>query len=172
MVFMGVEAKVKVHVEFQGAIIDFEGSAEEVFKAFTHFITQTYPSLSVVQKLVFTPDFLGIAESLKGCVELAPEGPLLIAGRELPAGEAMCLSLLGAYVGYKFDKLGKDTLSIDEITRTTGKAYKTVMNQLPWMIDEGLIERVGKGEYRITSKGIKRGQEIAGGLKTQGKAGV
>jgi len=61
-----------------------------------------------------------------------------------------------------------DSLSAAGLAKATGKALKTVANQVAWMVDEGLIERVGRGEYRITSRGIKRAEEIAVNLKKGG----
>ncbi|MEM3041462.1 MAG: hypothetical protein QXG97_05510, partial [Nitrososphaerota archaeon] len=53
-----------------------------------------------------------------------------------------------------------DSLTALGLAKVTGKALKTVSNQVAWMVDDGLVERVGRGEYRITSLGIKRAQEI------------
>ncbi|KPV65579.1 MAG: hypothetical protein AOA65_0010 [Candidatus Bathyarchaeota archaeon BA1] len=166
---MSVQPKLRVHLECGDARVDFEGDADEVFKAFTEFLNKIYPSFEVARKLIFIPDIIGLSEEIAGLIEIAPEGPMLVLGRELPADETICLALLGSDIGNRLGKLSKASLSLDELAKVTGKAHKTIMNQLPWMIDEGLIERVGKGEYRITSLGIKRAQNVIKDYKASRK---
>lgn len=166
---MSGDKELKVRVEIGDVKAEFEGSVEEVFKAFTSFLAKTYPALEVVQRIIFTPDLAQIAESLGSFVQITPEGPILLDGRELPASDAITLVLLAAYAGNRLNKLQKDSLSVMEINRITGKAHKTVANQIPWMLDGGIIERVGKGEYRVTSRGIKQGENILAALRSSRK---
>ncbi len=151
--------KLKIHVEFEGLKEDYEGSPDEVVRALLISLGKVYPSLDLARKLVFQPDLSALAESLVGVVEFAPEGLLVLAG-EAPADEVILVSLTGSYVGFRLGKLGDDTSSADELAKTTGKALKTISNQLAWIIDDGLVERVGRGKYRITSLGIKRFEQV------------
>ncbi|HYB92631.1 MAG TPA: ArsR family transcriptional regulator [archaeon] len=152
---MSVQPKVRVHVEFGELKADVEGTADEVFKEIVKLLNQAFPTFEAVSRLVYTTDISKLIENLNGILVIAPEGPLLSSRLELPADEAMGLCLVGSYVGEKIGKLAKNSLTVDELARFTGKAVKTVINQLAWMVDDGLIERIGKGEYRITNLGIK-----------------
>ncbi|MEM2111006.1 MAG: hypothetical protein QXX08_03905 [Candidatus Bathyarchaeia archaeon] len=156
---MSEQKKFKVHLEFGEAKADFEGDADQVFKLITRFLTQIYPNLEVLQRILFTPDLARLAEKLSNIVEIIPEGPITAPGLDLSARNAICFVLLGAYVGNKFGKLSKDALSSNELSRFTGKARKTISNELPKLVAEGLVERTTEGEYRITTLGIRKTEE-------------
>lgn len=166
---MSDSGKLRIHVEFDGLREDYEGSPDEVIRAFLTSLSKVYPTLELARKLVFQPDLSKLAESLVGLVEFAPEG-LLVLASETPADEAILISLVGSYVGYRLGKIKDDTGSADELAKTTGKALKTISNQLAWMVDDGLVERIGRGKYRITSLGIKRFDQIAEKLQPKGRA--
>ncbi|RLI35781.1 hypothetical protein DRO55_04800 [Candidatus Bathyarchaeota archaeon] len=152
--------KLRVHLEFGDAKLDLEGDVNEVFKALTRFITKIYPDLEVVRNLTYTPDLVELSEELSGIIELTPEGPILISGEQLSARNKICLALVGAEVGSRLGKLAKGTLSSRELSRVTGKAIKTVMNEMPRLVAEGLVKRTSKGEYMITTLGIKRTEDL------------
>ena len=52
---------------------------------------------------------------------------------------------------------GKDTdnISLDDLTRTTGKATGTIAGRLSELCNEQLAERAGKGSYRLTTMGVR-----------------
>ena len=156
--------KLKVHVEFGELKQDFEGHPDEVVRAFMNSLSNIYPSLELTRELIFHPDLIKVAESLEGLVKFAPEGLLLLA-TEVPAEDAIILSLVGIYVGYRLGKHDSDTISANVLSKITRKALKTISNQLPWMIDDGLVERVDRGRYRITSLGIILSKKISEKLK-------
>ncbi|MBS7625301.1 MAG: hypothetical protein QW502_01730 [Candidatus Bathyarchaeia archaeon] len=154
------EKNIRVHIEFGDARVDFEGDVNQVFEAVVRFLSQMYPTIEILQRIVFSPDLTRLAENIAGLVEITSEGPAIAQNVELPARSAICLALLGAYVGSKIGKLKKDTLSTVELSKLTGKARKTVVNELPKLIDEGLVEKVSEGEYKITELGMRRTEDI------------
>ncbi len=156
---------VKAHLEFDETKVDFEGDADQVFESILRFLSQIYPSIRALQKIIYTPDLIKIADEITGLMEITSDGPVINPNVVLSARNAICLVLLGAYMGNKVGKLQKDTLSPTELSRLTRKARKTISNELPKLIDRGLIEKVSEGEYRITQLGIKRAEEIAGAIK-------
>ncbi|MEM3014213.1 MAG: hypothetical protein QXI71_06245, partial [Candidatus Bathyarchaeia archaeon] len=96
---------------------------------------------------------------LVGKVEVTSEGPILVSRDELSARDAICIALLGAYVGNKLGKFSKDALSSAELAKITEKARKTISNEVPKLIDEGIIERTTEGEYKLTISGIRKTEE-------------
>ena len=154
------KGRLKVQVEFEGAKASFEGDADEVFKAFTRFLTNIYPNLEIVRRLTFTPDLSSLLEELVGFVELAPEGPILNPEVQMSARDKICLALLGADVGSKIGKLSKGTLSSRDLSRITGRARKTIMNEMPKLVARGFVERTSEGEYLITNLGIKHTKDV------------
>lgn len=135
--------KLKIHIEFGELKEDFEGDPDEVVRAFFTSLSHVYPSLELAKKLVFQPDLSQLADSLAGLVKFSPEG-LLVLAREASAEETIIISLVGSYIGYRLGKIDNDTDSVNGLAKTTRKALKTISNQLAWMIDDGLVERIGR----------------------------
>lgn len=164
---MKESSKLRVQVEFGEVTANFEGDADEVFRAVSRFLSQLCPSLETVQRLVYAPDLIKISEDLAGLVELTSQGPILASGSDLSATKMMCLALLGAYVGHGLGKLSKGSLSSDELARITSKARKTIMNELPELVNRGYADRTSEGEYFLTTLGIKRTEEIIEGYEAR-----
>jgi hypothetical protein len=168
---MGLEAqeqrampRLRLHFECGGFSGDIEGEVDDVVRALLLQLAKVFPSLELASKLSFNPDLVELSSSLVGVVEFAPDG-LILNAKDLPADEAIVVSLLGMYVGFRLGRVQSDSLPATGLARATGKALKTVSNQLAWMVDEGLVERVGRGEYRVASLGIKRAQAVAAELR-------
>ena len=160
--------KLRMHLEVGDVKVDLEGEADDVVRGLLTQLAKVFPSLELARKLSFNPDLAELSDSLAEVVEFAPEG-LLLDAKELPADEATVVTLLGMYVGYRLGKVQSESLPALGLAKATGKALKTVANQIAWMVDEGLVERVGRGEYCITSLGIKHAQSIILELKKGGK---
>ena len=75
------------------------------------------------------------------------------------------LSLLGVYVGNKLGLSTEESVSVTQIATVSGKALKTILNKLKGKIDDGLVERVGRGEYKIKSLGIKEAKKVLQDVK-------
>ena len=153
---MKEEEKLKVHIELGEAKADFEGDVNQVFELTVKFLTQIYPNLEILRRVVYTPDIIKLAEKIEGLVEITSEGLILPFDLDAPARDAVCLALLGAYLGKALGKLSKDTMSTKDLARIVGKARKTISNEVPRLISEGLIERTPEGEYRLTTLGIRK----------------
>ena len=154
------EKRLRVQLEFGEAKATFEGGADEVFEALTRFLTQLYPNLEIAMKITYTPDLTRLAEEIAGIIELTPEGPLFASDLQLLAREKICLALLGAHVGERLGKLSKGSLSPSELSKITGKARKTISNELPKLVAGGLVERTAEGECQITILGIRETENI------------
>jgi len=150
------EEKLKVHIELGEAKADFEGEINQVFELTVKFLTQIYPNLEILQRIVYTPDIVALAKKIEGLIEITSEGLILLPNFDVPARDAICIALLGAYLGKALGKLSKDTLTTRHLARIIGKARKTVSNEVPRLLSDGLIERTPKGEYRLTTVGIRK----------------
>jgi len=156
---MNEQRKLRVHLELGEAKADFEGDVNQVLEAFVHFLTEMHPNLEIINKLIYNPDILSLAAKLVGKVEITAEGPILVSRDEMSARDAVCIALLGAYVGNKLGKLSKDTLSPSDLAKITEKARKTISNEVPKLVTEGIIERTTEGEYKLTILGIRKIEE-------------
>jgi hypothetical protein len=146
---------LKIHIEYGEIQEDIEGPLDEVVRALFITLSRVYPSLEVAQQLIYQPDLMRLAESLVGLIQYTPEGMLMLVKR-ISSEDAIIISLVGTYVGYKLGKTEDRTNSARDLAKITRKALKTISNQLARMVDDGIVERVGRGEYQITSLGIKR----------------
>ncbi|MBS7648655.1 winged helix-turn-helix transcriptional regulator [Candidatus Bathyarchaeota archaeon] len=156
---------VRVHLESGYVKADFEGDAEQVFESILRFLSQVYPNIELIQKIVFTPDLVKMMNDIASLVEITQDGPIISSDLDLPAKSAICLTLLGAYIGNKIGRLRKETLSTSELSKLTGKAKKTVSNEIPKLVEDGLVEKASEGEYRITPLGIRKTEEVAEAIK-------
>jgi len=150
------EGKLKVHIELGDAKADFEGDLNEVFDLTVKFLTQICPSLEILQKIIYMPDIVKLAEKIEGLIEITSEGLILRSDLDAPAREAVCLVLLGAYLGRSLGKMSKDSLSTRDLARIVRKARKTIANEMPRLVSDGLVERTREGEYRLTTLGIRK----------------
>jgi len=160
------EGKLKVHIESGEAKADFEGDVDKVFELTVKFLTQIYPNLEILRKIVYTPDIVKLVEKVEGLVEITSDGFILLSDLDAPARDAISLALLGAYLGKALGKLPKDALSTRSLARIVGKARKTISNEMPRLISDGLIERTSEGEYRLTTLGIRRTESLIEQYKT------
>ena len=161
---MSENPKLKLHFELDSLKVDLEGDPETVSREFLTQLSAILPSFEVARKLSFNPDLVKLSEGLVGLVEFVPGG-IILNRRDLSAEQAILICLLGVYIAYKMDRRDADSMSATALSKITGKALKTISNQVTLMVEEALVEKVGKGEYRIAPLGIKRADSIAGGLK-------
>ena len=157
---MDRNSKIKVNIEAEGMKASFEGDVEEVFRAISSFLFKVYPNMEIARKIIYSPDILELSEKISNIIKLTDEGPVLDRRISLSARKIICLVLLASYIGFKLGRLERETLTTKEIARISGKARKTITNEVPWLIERGLIEKTSEGEYCITSLGIKHAEEI------------
>ena len=162
---MSEKEKIKVYLEAGGVKVSFEGEVNQVIESMIKFLTRIYPGIEIIQKISFIPDLAKLADMIAGIVEITVDGPIIVTEEDLTARNAICLALLGAYVGKGLGILQKDTLTTRELSMLIGKAKKTIMNELPKLTGEGLVERTSGREYKITMLGIKRAEKIVETLR-------
>ena len=150
--------KIKVQIELGELKHTIEGGSEEVIKEIIAFLSKIYPTYDIASKLVYVPDYSKILANLSSFVNLTLDGEIILLKHFSSTDEAIGAALLTAYVASKLGKR-EDTLSVEELTRITGKSEKTVRNTLAEMIKAGIVERVEKGTYRITPLGVREVNE-------------
>lgn len=134
----------------------FSGTPDEVLSEILKFLAKVYPALEIVSRLTLSTDIESLSRDLEGVVAIAPEGPVLLASKQnLTVEEVIESYLIAKYMGYKLGKLDSDTLSSSDLVKLTGSTVGTVAGRLSGLVGRLLAERVGRGEYRITTLGIK-----------------
>ena len=139
----------------------FTGSVDDVLRGVLEFLAKVYPSYELISRLTLTVDFASLLRDLENVIAITPEGLVITVPREmLSEREGIRLNLLKAYIGYRLGRLGKDSMSIGEILAVTGGKAGAIAGRLSEMVDEGWAERIGRGEYRITTLGVKQFCEV------------
>ena len=151
------EDLLEIFAKYRDLEIRFKGKPDEVIRSLLRLIQQILPTYDLASKLVLTVDLEDLLENVKGIIAFTPEGPVVTIPKEKISGErdAILLHLIKTYIGYKTGKLEKDTLATSEITSLTGGKSSSVGARLSELVSSGWIERVGRGEYRITTLGVK-----------------
>ena len=151
------ESKLEVTLKYKDVQVNFSGQPDDAVKFFLRFIGRVLPGLDLVTELTLTVDLENLLNGLKGLVAFAPEGPIVIVPKEKLGGERniIVLNLVKIYVAFKTGRLEKDSLSTSEIKSLTGSKMGTVGARLSELTSLGWVERIGRGEYRLTTLGLK-----------------
>ncbi len=151
-----VPSAVEVTVKHSGIENRIIGNPESVLRELVSYFSRTYPSLELVSKLVLSVDSAEFLQSCTGILAASPEGLVVLKDLgELKDKELLMLHLAGSRLQYQLAKREADTLSLDEITKITGRSTGTVAGRLSELCNEQLVERVGKGSYRLTTMGTR-----------------
>ncbi|MEM1586194.1 MAG: hypothetical protein QXX99_03050 [Candidatus Bathyarchaeia archaeon] len=148
---------LELSVKYRDIETRFVGKPDEVIRLFLDFISRVLPAFDLASQLTLSVDLDSLLRSVKGLIAFAPEGPVITISREKMGGDknAIMLNLIKAYIGYRIGRLEKDSVSVAELASTTGCKGGTVAARLSELMDMGLVERVGRGEYRVTTLGVK-----------------
>jgi len=149
-------ATIEVVLKHSGVENRIIGSPETVVRELLSYFSRVYPSIELVSKLILSVDSVEFLQSCTGVLAVSPEGLVVLKDlRELKDKELMMIHLAGSRLQHQMSKKESDTLSLDEITKTTGRSTGTVAGRLSELCNEQLVERVGKGSYRLTTMGTR-----------------
>ena len=147
-------SRIEVKVRLDSVEATFEGEPDDVLKAFFEWLSRFYPAYESLSKIVYEPS---LDRLIRECSDLLVivEGGVILKRKDLTAENAIMLSLVGAYLGFRLGKLEKETMTPVELMRSSWKALKTVYNTLSSMVKRGMIAKEG-GEYRLTKLQVAR----------------
>jgi hypothetical protein len=149
-------AAIEVTVKHAGVESRIIGSPDSILRELVSYFSKTYPSLELVSKLILSVDSTEFLQSCAGILATSPEGLVVLKNLEgLKDKELLMLHLAGSRLLHQLGKREADTLFLDEITKTTGRSTGTVAGRLSELCNEQLVERVGKGSYRLTTMGTR-----------------
>ncbi len=152
--------KLEVLVKYKGMEIKFSGSPDEVLRSFLDFFNKVLPNYSLISNLTLSTDLEQLLRDLEGIVAITPEGIIITVPKEaIVEREALLLHLVRVFIGYKLGTYDKDSISISELLTVSGGKPSSIAARLSEMVNLNWVERVGRGQYRITTYGIKSFQE-------------
>jgi len=132
------------------------GPPDAVLKELVSYMSTIYPSLELVSKIILTVDAREFMDSCSGVLAASPEGLVVLKDvSHLRDRELLMLHLAGARLMDILGKKENDALSLEDLTRVMGRPTGTVAGRLSELWKEQLIERVGKGSYRLTTMGAR-----------------
>jgi flavin-binding protein dodecin len=146
--------QVNVQIDVNGMHYEGSGSVEDIVPQAMQFLIQAVPTYDLAKKLVYIPDFAGLADKVSEFARMTTSGQLLLTRINLPAEKAIAILLFMAQLAGKMGKRQADSMSIDEIATGVGRAPKTIRNVLVQLQRSGHIDRADRGRYRITSRGL------------------
>jgi hypothetical protein len=151
------QGQVEVTIRYRDVEKTIRGSPEEVFRGVFQFLSETIPALDVVSRITLTVNFADFLREAAGVFAVTPEGVVILTPLEaLTDRELVMLNLVRAKVAFETGRSEKETLLASDLISFTGKGSGTVAGRLSELSGEGLVERIGKGEYRVTTFGLHR----------------
>jgi hypothetical protein len=145
---------IEVTVRHNGAETKVIGNPESVVRELVMFFSKAYPSLELASKLVLSVDSAEFLHTCTGVLAYSPEGLVILKDTTtLKDRELMMLHVAGAHMFYLMGKRENDSISLDELAKITGRVTGTIAGRLSELVREQLIERIGKGSYRLTTMG-------------------
>ena len=154
--------QVKVQIDANGMHYESSGTAEEVMPQILQFLSEAVPTYDLARRLTYIPDLAGLADRISGIARMTNTNQLLLTRNDLPAERSVSVVLFMAHLAAKISRRPADSLNIEEIATSVGKASKTIRNTIVHLQKKGLIERTDRGSYRITQKGL---MELENSLK-------
>lgn len=152
---MSEDRTVEVSIKYRDLEKKIRGDVNEVIRELISFMSANIPKLEFISKITLTVDEEELLSSCSQIMKLTPEGVVVTVPTEhLTDRELILLNLSKAHVGYITKHLDSDRALIGDLIAYTKKAAGTVAGRISEMCTEGLVERVGKGEYRITTYGL------------------
>ncbi|MEE9509213.1 MAG: hypothetical protein V3V81_01835 [Candidatus Bathyarchaeia archaeon] len=153
---MSEDEVVEVVVTYRGLEVKFSGGINEVVRFFLEFLNKMLPTYELVSRLTLTIDLEKLVTGVEGIIAITPEGLIVIISQELLGErEVILLHLVKTYIGYQLGKLDLDIMSISDIISITSGKPSSSAARLSELVQMNWVERAGRGEYRITTYGIK-----------------
>jgi len=151
------QTQVEVTIRYRDVEKTIRGSPDDVFRGVFQFLCETIPAFDVVSRITLTVNFADFLKEAAGVFAVTPEGVVVLTPPEtLTDRELVLLYLVRAKVAFETGRSEKETLLASDLISFTGKGSGTVAGRLSELSGEGLVERTGKGEYRVTTFGLHR----------------
>ena len=149
--------KLRVTIKYGTLESTCEGSAEEALKFVMRFIREVHPHYEIVSGLVITADLEELLRRLKGVIAFLPKGqPVILKPvKDLTDSDLILTYLVAAHAATQMGIGDKDYLSMADLMDRTGKSGGTIAGRLSELRNTLCVERVGRGEYKVTDYGIK-----------------
>ncbi len=153
--------RLKVTVKYGSLESTCEGAADEVLSFVLRFVRDVYPAYEIVSGLTVTVDLEKLLSRLKGVIAFLPKGrPVILKSTGgLTDSDIILTYLVAAYAANQMGMADGDSLSMADLLDRMGKSAGTVAGRLSELVNGMCVDRVGRGEYRVTPYGVNRFME-------------
>ncbi|MEM2122392.1 MAG: hypothetical protein QXE79_02020 [Candidatus Bathyarchaeia archaeon] len=149
------QEELEVHIKYLGLEKAIRGDVNQVLREIIRFFSEALPGFELTSKLTLTVDLEELLNACEGLIAITEEGVVAIAPTEkLPDKDLILLYLVIVRVAHSVGRSERDTMFISDILSSTKRSPGTIAGRLSELTSEGLVERVGKGEYKITTLGL------------------
>ncbi|MEM3712766.1 MAG: hypothetical protein QXR97_04435 [Thermoproteota archaeon] len=165
---MNSSSTIRLEIPDKNIKVEFTGSRDEAISSLLKFLTNVYPHLSIVEKIVYTPDLENLLASVSQHLKIS-DGEIIILDEENKTTENKILYLLaGCYAASKLGLRDKSSMSVEEMVRMVSNiSKKTIQNTLVELVKKGLVLRQARGMFEISTKGIML---LSGGIEGESES--
>jgi hypothetical protein len=144
-----------VSIKYMGIEKSIKGDTNLVIRELFKFFSDIFPSFELIRKLTLSIDLEQLLKACQKIFAITEEGLITIAQTEkLSDKELLLLHLARSKLGYHLGKSDRDSIFISDLLTATKRAPGTIAGRLSELTSESFVDRVGKGEYKITTFGL------------------
>jgi len=136
---------------------EFEGEPEEAMRFLIRFIEDNLPSYSLARRITISVDVERLIAALEEYVGFSREdGFFLRPGfRDLPYSDQILVFLAKRRIEHMWGYSESASMGMKEITEGLGMGKGTSSARLTELLRKGLVKRLERGDYAITTSGLQ-----------------
>jgi len=156
---------LKVQLQLGDLRAEAEGTPDEVLRFVSGFISQHLPAYSLARRLVSSPGVEGVIEALHEFVGYSESEGLYLRPtvRVLSNPDRILLFLAMKRLENLLGRSAGGSVPVPQLSESLGLNMKSATARLAELTKHGLVRRVERGEYEITTAGL---EELLSRLRT------
>jgi len=150
--------ELKVIIRYGDLGAEFTGPPEVVYRQVVSFIEKTLPAYSLARKISFSMDLSDLFETFSNILAYNEQEGIffkLSLNKLKSVSDAILFLALRKYLEYKLGRIGSANISSMELESSLSAKKKTILNNLTKLVQAELLRRLDRGDYTITTLGIK-----------------
>ncbi|MCS7135636.1 MAG: hypothetical protein RMJ14_02640 [Nitrososphaerota archaeon] len=148
---------MRVSVQYKDVRADFEGRPDDVYRSIVSFMEKAIPSYSLASRITYSVSIQELIEKLKEYLAYnQSEGIFLLKPlNTLSVSEAIMLLCIKRHIEHGLGMVESPSINASELAKTIVKSEKTISGKLSILLQKGYLRRLDRGDYVITTLGIK-----------------
>lgn len=155
---MNPPEELKVTIRYGDVEAEFSGDPEAVYRQVVSFMEKTLPTYSLAKKIIFSMDLKDLLEAFSEIFAYDEQEGLFfkLSLSELKSvSDAILFMALRKHLEYKLGRIDSPSITSSELEASLPAKRKTILNNLTKLVQAELLRRLDRGDYAITSLGIK-----------------